>query len=160
MISLPSTVFLLPAIVVSAHLFEEFVWPGEFAAWYRGYRPDRAASITAPYLVTVNLVLVAMALAAWLLGPSPRGIALWLIVASLGASNAVFHAAATWRTRQYSPGLITGLVLYLPIACLGIQLFVVSGVAAPATVVQAALIGPAFHWWSARRHQRRAAVPH
>ncbi|MEP7000621.1 MAG: hypothetical protein ABI969_09095, partial [bacterium] len=58
----------LPAIAVSAHLFEEFVWPGGFAAWYRRYWPQRAASVTTRLLVIVNVILVARALLPPLLG--------------------------------------------------------------------------------------------
>src|SRR4051812_25158499 len=91
-VSAPSpTLLLLPALAVAAHLVEEFVWPGGFGNWYRAYRPVRASSVTAGYLVRINALFFAMALLPALLSPSPYAVAFWLIVASICASNAVFH---------------------------------------------------------------------
>src|SRR2546423_3715323 len=116
----PTGIFLwLPLLAVAAHLVEEFVWPGGFPDWYRRYRPERAASVTTRFLVTVNVILVAIALLPPLLGPSPRGLAWWLIVAAIGAANAVFHLWATVARQEYSPGVITGTLLYLPLAAIG-----------------------------------------
>jgi hypothetical protein len=154
-----SPLFLwLPAIAVAAHLFEEFVWPGGFPDWYRRYRPARAASVTTRFLVIVNAVLVALALLPPLLGASPRGLAFWLVVAAIGAANALFHLWATVSARMYSPGVVTGALLYLPLAVLGYRELVASGIVAPGTALQAVAIGIGFHIWSAWNHKRRAAA--
>jgi hypothetical protein len=81
----------LPSIAVALHLGEEFVWPGRFAQWYRWYRPDFAPSISPGFLVRINALFVAMAIIAGALGFSAYGVAIWLVVASIAASNAVFH---------------------------------------------------------------------
>ena len=71
-VSIPSFPFLwLPALAVAAHLVEEFVWPGGFAAWFRAYHPERAASVTTGYLIGINALLVGLALLPPLLGPTP-----------------------------------------------------------------------------------------
>lgn len=148
----------LPALAVGVHLIEEFVWPGGFPAWFRAYRPERAASVTTRFLVAVNVVLVGLTLLPPLLGPTPRAFALWLVVAAVGASNALFHLVATRRGGVYSPGVVTGTLVYLPLAALGVQALVLSGRVSVGTTVQAVVIGVAYPLWSAWTHRRRAAA--
>jgi len=148
----------LPLGAVVLHLIEEFAWPGGFPAWYRRYVPSGAASITTSRLLRVNALFVAMAAVAGILFPRPYGVALWLIVASIGAANAFFHLWATVKMREYSPGLVTGLLLYLPLAAYGFYAFAVKGLASRSTLAQAALVGPAYHLYLAYRHRRRAAT--
>jgi hypothetical protein len=156
--SIGAPLFLwLPALTVAAHLVEEFVWPGGFGRWYRWYHPARASSVTTRFLVIVNAVLVFLALLPPLLGGSPRGLAFWLVVAALGAANAFFHLWATLSRRVYSPGVVTGTLLYLPLSVLGYRLLVANGKVAPLTALQAVAIGIGFHVWSAWNHKRRAA---
>ena len=152
-----SPLFLwLPAIAVSAHILEEFVWPGGFAEWYRWYRPARASSVTTRFLVIVNALLVALALLPPQLGATPRGLAFWLVVAAIGAANALFHLWATASRRAYSPGVVTGTLLYLPLAVVGVRELVATGVVAWGTALQAVAIAIGFHVWAAWNHKRRA----
>ncbi|HUQ99688.1 MAG TPA: HXXEE domain-containing protein [Gemmatimonadaceae bacterium] len=148
----------LPLLAVGAHLVEEFVWPGGFPEWYRWYRPERASSVTTRYLVIVNAVLVVLALLPPVLGATPRGVALWLMVAAIGAANALFHLFATVSRRRYSPGVVTGTVFYLPLAIIGYQQLVASGRVSMGTTIEAVVIGIGFHLWSAWNHKRRAST--
>ena len=143
-------------IAVALHLGEEFLWPGGFAQWYRWYRPDIGPSITTRFLVRINALFVAMAIIAGALGFSPYGVALWLVVASIAASNAVFHLWAVIRTKRYSPGVVTGVLVYLPLAAFGFYYFWREHLAGAGVLIQAALIGPAYHVYSAWNHRRRA----
>jgi hypothetical protein len=148
----------LPLAAVALHLIEEFVWPGGFPAWYRWYRPWRAKSVTTRFLVIVNAVLVALALLPPLLGASPRGLAYWLMVAAIAAANGVFHIYATASRKKYSPGVITGTLVYLPLGILGYAVLVRPGVVSPGTTIEAVIVGVGFHVWSAWNHKRRAAA--
>jgi hypothetical protein len=103
----------MPLIAVALHLGEEFLWPGRFAHWYCWYRPEIGPSITTGFLVRINALFVAMAIIAGVLGFSAYGVAIWLVVASIAASNAVFHLWAVLRTKRYSPGVVTGVLVYL-----------------------------------------------
>jgi hypothetical protein len=155
--TLGSPFFLwLPLFAVAAHLVEEFVWPGGFADWYRAYHPERAASVTTRLLVIVNAVLVLIALLPPVLGMSARGLAFWLVVAAIGGANAVFHIWATITRRRYSPGVVTGTLLYLPLAMLGFRALVAPGLVASGTAIQALIVGIGYHIWSAWNHRRRA----
>ncbi|MDP9203778.1 MAG: HXXEE domain-containing protein [Gemmatimonadota bacterium] len=152
----PTVIRCLPLGAVLLHLFEEFVWPGGFAEWYRWYRPERAASVTTGFLVRINALFVAMALIPGVLGFRPYGVAFWLVVASIAAANGLFHLWAVVRTRRYSPGVITGCIIYLPLAVFGFVYFWRAGLASISLLVQAALIGPAYNIYAAWNHRRRA----
>ena len=150
-----STGFLwLPAAAIAAHLLEEFVWPGGFPAWYRQYPPGHTATVSPGFLLLVNVAFVGLALLPPFLGPSSRGLAIWLIVAAVAGANAVFHLIAVWRSRTYSPGVVTGVALYLPLALLGGTYLIRRGLVSLGTVAEAILIGVGYHVWSAWNHRR------
>jgi hypothetical protein len=146
----------MPLIAVLFHLVEEFVWPGGFKEWYRAFRPERASSVTTQFLVYINAVLILIAVLAGMLGSRTYGVAFWLIVASIGACNAGWHAWATIVRNDYSPGVVTACVLYIPLAIFGFVHFSRSGIVPPHVVIQAAVVGPAFLFFSAWNHRRRA----
>ena len=167
----PTVIRWLPLGAVLLHLFEEFVWPGGFAEWYRWYRPERAASVTTRFLVWINALFVLMALIPVALGfrqrwttastrseppGTPYGAAFWLVVASIAAANGLFHVWAVLRTRRYSPGVVTGCIVYLPLAVFGFIYFWRTGLANLPTLLQAAIIGPAYNVYAAWNHRRRA----
>ena len=152
----PPVIRWLPLGAVLLHLFEEFVWPGGFAEWYRWYRPERAASVTTRFLVWINALFVLMALIPVTMGFRPYGVAFWLVVASIAAANGLFHLWAVLRTRRYSPGVVTGCIFYLPLAVFGFVYFWRAGLANVALLLQAAIIGPAYNVYAAWNHRRRA----
>jgi hypothetical protein len=151
---MPNAFLWLPFLAIAAHLFEEFVWPGGFPQWYRTYPPGYTATVTARFLLLVNAVFVGLALLPPLLGTTPRGFAYWAVVAAIAGANGVFHLRATMRTGSYSPGVVTGLVLYLPLAVIGVAYLLRLHLVAITTVVQAALIAIAYAVWSAWSHRR------
>jgi hypothetical protein len=146
----------VPLFLVSLHLIEEFVWPGGFGEWYRRVYPERGASLTPRFLVWINILLVVMSLGAAVLRTSENGIRLWLIVASIAAANGVFHILATIRRREYSPGVVTGALLYLPFGILGYAWFLSNHLVRTDVALQLAIIGPAYHLFSAWNHRRRS----
>ena len=89
---------------------------------------------------------------------TPRGVAFWLVVAAVGTVNAAFHIVATARTHAYSPGVVTGVALYLPLGLIGGAWLVRDHLVAPGTVAQAVFIAAAYQAWSAWTHRRHALV--
>jgi hypothetical protein len=153
------TVFLwLPLFAIAAHMVEEFVWPGGFAKWYRAYPPGYSTTVSARLLIIVNAVFVGLALLPPLLGATPQGFAYWVVVVAIAAANALFHLRATIVTRRYSPGVVTGLALYLPLAVVGIADLLRLHLVAVSTVGQAVLIGIGYSVWSAWKHRRTAVA--
>ena len=156
-----SSLFLsLPLLAIAAHLIEEFLWPGGFARWYRAYPPGSTAAVTTRFLVLVNAVFVALAVVPLLLGPSARGFAYWLVVAAIAGANGIFHLRASFRTRSYSPGVVTGVALYIPLAIVGGAHLLRSGLVSPATALQAVTIAVAYAWWSTWQHRRHVIGVH
>lgn len=147
-------VFWLPCVFVVLHIVEEFVWPGGFLAWHRIYRPDLAAGITPRFAIIANLLLVAATVVLGVMGPGwSRGLSLWFVLASLLAGNAVWHARGSVRTRRYSPGVVTGIVLYVPLLLGGLWYFLDVRDASLQTIAIGCAMGITYQFWSDRLHR-------
>jgi hypothetical protein len=140
-----------PLVAASLHMSEEFLIPGGFFAWYRGYRKD-PSRINRRFLVVVNALLLVMCCDIALLGRTPLGIAYWLGISALLCSNGIWHAWASYRSRSYSPGVVTGVAVYVPLAVFGYIHFLRSGAASPGVAAVACAIGGSYQFWSAAYH--------
>lgn len=147
--------WLLPRII-ALHIIEEFLFPGGFRGWYQSYRPAIAASLTARFLITINTILVIVSILPLLMGATPHGVALWLTIAAILFSNSLFHVMAGINSKHYNPGLITSLLLYLPLPVFGYWYFISTGQASPETAGISFIIGSSYQWWSLYNHRRRS----
>lgn len=151
-----------PFGAATLHIIEEFGFPGGFPAWDRSYRPAIRASITRRLHVVVNAALLLLCLQVGLFAgaadPDARamGATAWLAVSALLLSNAVFHVVGTVRTRSYSPGVITALSLYVPMAVFGYWRFLDGRVVSPLIAGGAAAVGGSYHFWAGWLHRLRA----
>ena len=113
--------YLFP-IAFSLHLLEEFVLPGKGEDWFRLYRPRFADRYTEAYFFKVNAIgfagaaLVPLGLFDYRGGYSLGGIFGNMIFASTLLANAYYRVRGSIETKRYSPGTITGVVLYIPLA--------------------------------------------
>jgi uncharacterized membrane protein len=141
----------------SLHIFEEFVYPGGFKALWCVYRPETAGSVSNRFLVMINAVLLAFSVVVALAVQAPRGngVAAWLALAALLFSNAIFHVIGAFQTKRYSPGMISGIALYIPIAIYGFAHFLRSGRVSIPTALLAALVGGSYHFIAFANHRRR-----
>ena len=146
------------AIAATIHIIEEFAFPGGFKAWWCAYKPDIAASVSNRFLVMINTLLIAFSALVALAMQSPKGngIAAWLTLAALLFSNAVFHIIGAMQTKGYSPGMISGIVLYIPLAVYGFIHFLRNGQESIGTALMAILLGGSYHFISFANHRRRA----
>lgn len=152
-----SFLFWLPGICVALHIIEEFVWPGGFLAWHRRYRPEFAASITSRHAIVYNAILLAVTFVLGWMGPAwPRGLSLWLILTALLAFNGLFHAVGVLRLRQYSPGVVTGLILYVPLCVWGFWYFIQKNQASLLMAITSLILGLLYNVYSYLNHRRRA----
>ncbi len=160
-----------PLGAVGLDIVEEFVYPGGFAEWDRAYRPAIRSSITPQLHFTINAMLLAFGVAVWLAGPQtqhalgvqvrsaiPREYAgmAWVALAALLCSNAAFHVVGTARSRSYSPGVVTAITLYIPLATLGCWHMLSSGQVSAAGALVGVLLGGSYHLWAAGLHAMRA----
>ena len=152
-------VFALPLVCVLLHILEEFAWPGGFSQWYATVKPETSLSFTPRYALAVNSAYVfAAAIVAWL-GPAwSRGPALWLVIAAIAASNAIFHVSWVARLGRYSPGVITGVFLFLPLCAFGVWYFSIVQHLSPYVVVTSLALGAFINSWAIVRHRWRAAA--
>jgi hypothetical protein len=141
-----------PLGAASLHICEEFVYPGGFAAWYRRYRVD-ASRITKRFLVIINAALLVMCCNVALLGRTEVGVAYWLLIAAVMCSNGCWHAWASYKSRGYSPGVVTGVMICMPLAVYGYGQFVRSGAASIGTALIAGMVGGSYPLWSALFHR-------
>jgi hypothetical protein len=148
----PQWLLWAPLAAALAHILEEFVWPRGFMSWYRRYRGPSAHRITPSFLVIVNAILLAVCVNAALATDTSFGVAYWIAVSAILASNGVWHLWAGVRGRTYSPGMVTGLVLYVPLVIYGSVHFLKSGSVSIGGAVVALLIGGSYPLWSAMVH--------
>lgn len=132
--------FWFPTLVASAHVIEEFVFPGGFAPWFRRCRP-RDLTITTGRLITANTVMFFFCICAGLSGPTHLGAAIWLVLMGSLFANAVFHTYSTFRMREYSPGVVTAICLYIPTTVAGTIYLLRSGLTNNGAALANLLIG-------------------
>lgn len=103
--------FWIPLAVFAVHMAEELP---RFPAWVT--RHFGATSL--PWYVYSHIALVAIGVAvgAWAgsAPPGSPGIGAGLALMWTLLLNGVFHLVTTIRFREYSPGVVTGLILFVP----------------------------------------------
>jgi Protein of unknown function with HXXEE motif len=100
-------------VTYAAHLIEEYTAPEWFGAWSER---TLGLSISAREFLVWNafaFVLMCAGAALTVAFSRLRWIEIAMSMAVLG--NALFHAAAAAWTLSYSPGLVTGLLLWVPL---------------------------------------------
>jgi preprotein translocase subunit Sec61beta len=117
------------------HVVEEWLWPGGFLDWFRRFAPF-AAALTPGLAVVVNAAFLALVLAAAILAEDR--LVLSLSAAALCFVNGLLHVVGTIKTREYSPGVVTGALLYLPLA---VAVYAAADAAGPGEWIASILLG-------------------
>jgi len=154
----PQWLVWAPLAAALTHIFEEFVWPGGFMSWYRRYRGSAVQSITPRFLVIVNVILLAVCVDAAIVTVTRFGVAYWIAVSAILASNGVWHLWAAIQGREYSPGMVTGVIVYIPLAVYGCHYFLSSDAVSYQSALFALLLGGSYPLWSAMFHRRGRRV--
>jgi hypothetical protein len=116
---------LLPAAIM-LHVTEEFLFPGGFIEWYQELVPSKTKGVRPGYLVWINTLMIGVCVVPVALG-SIRGVNVWYCVTALAGINAIFHIAGVFKLKKYSPGVVTGVLLYLPLFAIGSWTLLSSG---------------------------------
>jgi uncharacterized protein with HXXEE motif len=142
-LSFVQVIALFP-IAVTLHILEE--WP-RFPRWARRFGSARYSD--REYLVTHAFAVIIAAIAVILVPAFPRqpliSFAFFALVFGPGVFwNAWFHTGAALLTRQYCPGVVTSITVYLPLSVLIVTLAVREGLYAPGflfvTIAVAAIV--------------------
>ena len=107
------------------HIVEEYYYPGGFLDSMKRFNPGFAPSITVTFAVVINALFLLVCLASAVI--ADRNLIFSLSIASLLCFNGLIHIIATARSKRYAPGVISGIVLYLPLSLYAYYLFVSSG---------------------------------
>ena len=145
---------LLPACVM-LHVTEEFLFPGGFIDWYKEFRPALAAGIKPGYIVWINTLMMAVCILPLHWGL--RFVSAWYIVSAIAAANACFHIIGVVVLKKYSPGVITGVLLYLPLFGYASWYLLSTGELSVIRAVIAVAIGVGYHVFEDRGHKVAAA---
>jgi len=133
--------WIFSAFVVAAviHVLEEYAYPGGFSDWMRSLNPRFAPWITARFAVIINgLFLLLCVMGAMV---ASKGLVFSLSVASLLFFNGLIHIAGAIRVKRYAPGVVSGVLLYVPLSLYAFYLFASAGRLTLAGGVMAGLLG-------------------
>lgn len=92
------------------HVFEEFVYPGGFAAEFKKMTAAINLKITNGWLVMTNLMFLGVITLTLLVNTKTFG----LSVISITFINGLLHIGKSIHAKRYFPGLITAVLLYIP----------------------------------------------
>lgn len=121
------------------HVVEEFGYPGGFLETMRRFSPHFAPLVTARLAVVVNGLFLLLCAAGAIAGD--RSPFLGLSIASLLFFNTLMHIGGSIRAKGYAPGLVSGLLLYLPLSSYAIYLLITSGKLTLTESIAAGLLG-------------------
>lgn len=110
----------LPLYMV--HQYEEYPL-GDFLAWIRRAMPRDAAYLTERKVVLINLGMVWLLYVLAFYGAWAGIAAVALYAPYLAGINGIVHVVWWIRFREYNPGLVTGVLLFLPCAFYTIGVF-------------------------------------
>jgi hypothetical protein len=119
--------WIFSAFVVAAviHVLEEYAYPGGFLDWMKSMNPRFTPWITTGLAVIINGLFLLLCVVGAIV--AARNLVFSLSVASLLFINGLMHLGGTVRARRYTPGVVSGVLLYVPLALYAFYLFAGSG---------------------------------
>lgn len=137
------------------HCFEEFYFPGGFIDWYHTFRPSLSKQ-KPRYYIKVNiiafLIVSIISISVFFLGTSYNS---FLIASTFLAANAFFtHILGAIHTKRYSPGMITGALLYIPICVLAYIFSFLSGTLLISDIIPDLILGSLYELWNIYKYKK------
>ena len=130
----------LPAAIL--HVLEEFVYPGGFMALIKKMAPPFAPFVTQTFAIVINGLFLLLCVMAALIGRSAPVFV--LSIAALLGINGMTHTLGAIRAGCYAPGLLSGVLLYLPLAVLAYYQSIGSGQLSVEQGVGSFILGAAY----------------
>jgi hypothetical protein len=107
------------------HVLEEYFYPGGFPDFMKGSAPAFAPFVTTRFAILINGLFLILCILGAIFGRS--ALVFGLSIGSLLVFNGLTHLAGSLRAGRYAPGMISGLLLYLPLGITAYVLFLRSG---------------------------------
>jgi len=142
-----------PLAAAILHIGEEFVWPGGFYRWYRTYRAN-AKSVNRRFLIIVNVGLVITLVEFALAARTTIGPPALLLFSALLFSNGCWHLWAGFTSHSYSPGMVSGSLVYLAVLLFEYIGWLHLGRVSGWMAALAFLAGISYPLWSALYHEQ------
>src|SRR5437867_11520102 len=155
---MPTLFLWFPTLAIAVHLFEESFGQAASLVGTENTLRDTLRTYHHGFSCSLTRRLSASRLCRRCSARHLAGSPYWVVVAAIVGANGPFHLMATVRTGRYSPGLVTGVALYLPLAVVGAGQLMRLGLVSLAAVLQAVVIAAAYSAWSSWRHRRHAVV--
>lgn len=114
-----------------------------FLPWFRRVLPSLAPAMTVPWAVTVNALFLLVCLAAAALPQTPPVVR--LVAPGVLLMNAALHVGMTLIRREFSPGLVTACVLYVPLGIIAFDRTTSAHNLGPGSLAAAAILSIAVH---------------
>lgn len=151
-------IFWMPLAAAVSHIVEEFLYPGGFSEWYIKYKPDIKKSVSKKFLILINAGLLILCYDVGALGASQYGVIGWLVVMALLGANGIWHLRGALKTRTYSPGVVTGTLIYIPLTVYGYIYFLETSQVSILLAAAAFIVGSSYQIWSNMFHRYRSKV--
>ena len=114
--------FLAASII---HMGEEYFLPGGFMDVMKNLNPKFAPFINAPSAIIINGLQLLLCVIVIMVGIKP--IIFSMSIAGLLFFNGLMHIMACIRQKGYSPGVVSGVLLYIPLSVYAYYHFILSG---------------------------------
>ncbi len=139
------------------HCTEEFAFPGGFISWYHNWRPSLGKQKPSYYWrVNVIAFIIVTITGGFALFTKGNNSAL-VISTSFLAYNTIFtHIVGAIKTRTYSPGMLTGILLYLPICIMCYITAYSSHLISTDSLCLYVIITPLYELWNWHKYRKLA----
>jgi len=115
------TAFLVVSII---HMGEEYFYPGGFMDVMKRLSPKFAPLVTVPMAIIINGLQLLLCIASIIIGK--KALIFSVAIAGLLFINGWMHIMGCVRKKGYAPGVITGVLLYVPFSVYAYYLFISS----------------------------------
>ncbi len=132
-------IFIAFLLVSMIHIGEEYFYPGGFMDVMKRLTPAFAPLVTVPTAVIINGLQLLLCLVAITIGEN--ALAFSMSVAALLFINGLVHVMACIKAQGYAPGVISGVLVYVPLSAYAYYVFVSSGQLAPDGVIVTGVLG-------------------
>jgi hypothetical protein len=118
-------VFSLFFVASVIHIGEEYFYPGGFLDVMKRLNPRFAPLVNVPMAVVINGLQLLLCVIA--IGVGENAPTFSMSVAGLLCINGLMHIVGCIKVRGYAPGVITGVLIYMPLSVYAYYAFISSG---------------------------------